>query len=55
MLVVLEPLVSLHADLLEGLQHLRLSLWVAPLLALDGRMGEIESVGPPEAVIPVHV
>src|SRR5215217_569485 len=43
-----EPLVSLLAHFLQRLQHFRLRLWITPLLELDGPIGDIERVCPPE-------
>src|SRR5215218_4139918 len=43
-----EPLVSLRAHILQRLEHFRLRLRIAPLLELDGPIGDIERVCPPE-------
>src|SRR5215217_2546180 len=43
-----EPLVRLLAHILQRLQHFRLRLRITPLLELDGPIGDIERVCPPE-------
>src|SRR5215217_4327267 len=42
-----EPLVSVHAHILQRLQHFR--LWIAPLLELDGHIGDTWSEATPRA------
>src|SRR5215213_10448355 len=50
--VGLEPLVSLHAHFVQQRQHFLLRLRITPLLELDGHIGDIERVCPPEQ--PTH-